>query len=234
MLARMMTNGTSSKGTALLLPRANAVRAMCGGRPSGEECQKRAKRYRGYRAGRTAFGILKPPAGHSAMTDPAYSPQPAEERDSVVAAYSDQFDFLCRLAAQRFRIPSPDDEGVVQEVFVTYLRQRGKVTDERRWLIAAVCNASRAYWRTVRKHEALHDVRGATPSHAEVVGSQLDARTVLRRLPQRCRELLRLKFYDGYTAADLAAHFETTTPYAKLMLHRCMTAARALLHAGER
>lgn len=232
MLARTMTSGRYSKGTVLLLPRPGAANAMCGRRLSREECQKGREGYRGSRE--TAFDILRTPAGNRCMTDPAYSPPEADEHVSLVATYREQFEFLRLIAARRFRIPPPDDEGVVQEVFVTYLRHEAKILDERRWLIAAVCNASRVYLRSVAKHAALHDLRDATPSHAEAVGSRLDARAILRRLPQRCRDVFRLKFFDGCTAADIAAHFETTPLYAKLMIHRCMTAARALLRSGNR
>lgn len=235
MLARMIRVAMSSNDTVLLLPRdGGALHGWNGGRPSGEECQIRTRGYRGDRAGETAFGILERPAGERWMSDAAYAPLSTEHGDRVLTAYREQFAFLRRIAAGRFRIPAPDADAVVHEVFVTYLRRREKVMDERRWLIAAVCNASRVYWRTIAKHEALHDSRGPLPSHADVVTSRVDARMVLGLLPSRCREVLRLKFYEGFTADDLAGYFETTAAYAKLMVHRCMSAARNVLHAGDR
>jgi DNA-directed RNA polymerase specialized sigma24 family protein len=192
---------------------------------------------RDLRAERMAFGILDRPARRSApvnaMSEPLHSPPAVEERDPVVAAYLENFDLLRYIAARKFRIPPPDDEGVVHEVFVTFLRRHSKVLDERKWLVSAVCNASRVYWRSANKHSALHESRPPVVPPTDV-GSRVDAGTVLRRLPRRCRELLGMRFYDGYSAPELAVHFGTTTRYAKLMLHRCMTAARTLVRDWRR
>jgi RNA polymerase sigma factor (sigma-70 family) len=225
---------TGSNGTDVLLPRrrSSAMFEMCGGRPlQEEECQIARWRYHGFRDFGAGFGILRKPL-HTPMTDPSYAPRP-DDSDPFVAAYRQQFEFLRLLATQRFGIPVADAEAIVQEVFVTYLRRQPHVNDERQWLIAGVCNASRAYWRSVAKHDALRDGRSPAPPHSERIGSQLDARTLLRRLPRKCREVLRLKFYDDLSAAEIADRFHTSTGYAKLMIHRCLAAARDLLRGRE-
>lgn len=238
MLDATTTISQSSKGsvgTVLSLPRGSgAARVISDGRPSREECQKRDYRYHGVAGGPVAIldDHRRRTAGHP-MPSRTSMPLDGGTDDPIAAVYDEQFEFLRRIAAGKFGIPAPDDEGIVHDVFVTYLRQRGKVINERRWLVAAVCNACRAYWRSSAKHGALRETRELATSTDSAMSSRIDARRLLRRLPERCRELLRLKFYDGCTANDLAAHYRTSVPYAKLMLHRCMAAARAVLR-GER
>jgi RNA polymerase sigma factor (sigma-70 family) len=150
--------------------------------------------------------------------------------DRATAAYVAHYDLLRFIAARKFGVPEPEVENVVHDVFLAYLRHASQIRDDRSWLVAAVCNGSRAYWRAAAREplpaEALPSVRAAA---AEGSASWLDARALLARLPARCRELLRLRFYDGYSPKELAAHYRTTIGYAKVRLHRCMKAARALL-----
>ncbi|HYI12078.1 MAG TPA: sigma-70 family RNA polymerase sigma factor [Thermoanaerobaculia bacterium] len=161
------------------------------------------------------------------MSQPLPS-DPAPAPDRVIGVYLEHFDLLRFIAMQKFRVPLTEAENLVQEVFVAYLRHYERIGNDRAWLVAAVCNASRAWWRRENRPPfARQLVTEAAVS--DMAASRADARALFARLPPRCRKLLRLRFYDGCSPRELAGHYGTTEGYAKVMLHRCMKTARALL-----
>ena len=81
---------------------------------------------------------------------------PATGRD-VGALYEEYRDLLLFIASRKFRIGDGDAENLIQEVFLAYLQNEAQVENTRSWLVAATCNASRAYWRTQARTESLPD-----------------------------------------------------------------------------
>lgn len=153
-----------------------------------------------------------------------------EAREAIEAAYDTHYGVLEYVVVQRFRIPDADVRPLIHDVFVSYIRNRPRIRDPRAWLLGAAFNSSRQYWRGRGQEEDLSwplTVDGIA-AVADDVATRVDVSTVLRRLPRRCREVLRLRFYEEYSSEELARHFATTAGYARKMVHRCVLNARAM------
>jgi RNA polymerase sigma factor (sigma-70 family) len=173
-----------------------------------------------------------PPGARFAMleTTNAEALLPSER---VEAAYRAHYDVLRFIAARRFKIPTDEICGIIHDVFLSFIRNQARVghtlADERAWLVGGVCNASRYYWR---KHRG----EGLPPDIAEYVDpsavaedaiSRLLLAGVLRSLPERCRELLRKRYSEGYTPDEIAVLASLARGSAKNLISKCLLAARA-------
>jgi len=63
------------------------------------------------------------------------------------ALYHEHFGFLVAVAIRKFRVPESDAETLAHEVFLSYLKDPQHVRDLNKWLLGAICHASRYYWR---------------------------------------------------------------------------------------
>jgi RNA polymerase sigma factor (sigma-70 family) len=163
------------------------------------------------------------------------SPAPAE--DAVATAYRAHYSLLEYIAVQKFRVPDADVRDVIHETVVAFIRHRERVYDEKAWLVGTMCNVSRLYWRRRAPDVADRESGFDEPSGvcaADEISQRVDVGTLLRRMPRRCREVLRLRFFEEYSSSEMAVHFHTTTDYARKMVYRCVSAARALLQVSRR
>ena len=155
--------------------------------------------------------------------------------DDVTAAYRTHYPLLAYLARRRFDIPPEEVEAMVHEVFVAFLRNRTKVVDVRAWLVGAISNRCRLYWRSKGREDAamrrFEDSACITP---ENIAAQVDLAAALRQLNPRCREVLWFRFVESLSSADIAARYGTTAGYARKLVYRCATTARQLLGGGRR
>jgi RNA polymerase sigma factor (sigma-70 family) len=164
------------------------------------------------------------------MADSSAGPAPHNEPD-IATAYRAYYSLLEYVAIQKFHVPDGDVPDVIHEVVVAYIRARPKVYDERAWLVGAICNASRLYWRTHGRDagRSLTTDEDETACAPEDIAQRVDVSTLLRRLPRRCREVLHLRFYEEYSSQEIASHFATTIDYARKMVYRCVSAARLMI-----
>lgn len=163
--------------------------------------------------------------------DDGEPPRGNATRVAVEDAYKEHAELLQQIAENKFNIPPEDAEGVVNEVFTSYLLRRDCVRDPRRWLIGAVCHASRAYWRDVARTSPLPQdyLEYVDPSSPGLEGRIVDRVTMARALTElgpKCRDTLRLYYAEGYSAAEIAVRFGTTPNYVMQLLHACRKRAR--------
>lgn len=146
----------------------------------------------------------------------------------VEIAYERNCGLLRHVARRRFNVPIDDVEPLVHDAFVSYLRHHATVQDERAWLVGAIYNLCREYWST-RGQPSPHT--GDVPSKLllDEISARVDAGIVLSQLSERCREVLRRRFLEGYSTNDLATWLATTVANAKVVVHRCKARAFALL-----
>ncbi len=168
----------------------------------------------------------------TAMTETVDSPGSSERADRLAAVYRDNYPLLSALATRRFRVPDTEVQGVIHEVFVSFLRHEPRIRDTRAWLVGAVCKASQKYWSGGAREEATDLSRCVDPKPLlDTLTARIDAVSALRQLGDRCREVVRLRFFEGLDFDELASRFSITAPSAKLKLARCMQTARQLLGA---
>lgn len=166
------------------------------------------------------------------MAPPAQpTPGPAE----LSALHDQQYRALVRLASLLV-----DDHGlceeIVQDAFVEVWRRRDAVRDPDRlpaYLRSAVLNRARSHLRRaeVRRRDRAQPQRSAPSAETGAVASE-EARQViaaLRRLPERQREVLVLRYYLDLTEAEIAATLGISAGSVKTHAHRGVRAlARSL------
>jgi RNA polymerase sigma factor (sigma-70 family) len=131
---------------------------------------------------------------------------------------------LRRIAVERFGVPRGEAEALVHDIFLTYLADPSHVREVRPYLVGAICNASRNYWR--RKHYEKELFAAETDAHpgaswSDEADLRLMVAFVLARLRPQCRETLRRYYLDGETTDDIAAVMETTKGYVFKLLSTC-------------
>ena len=157
---------------------------------------------------------------------------PADENTLLVErAYRCHGPLLREIAERKFRVPPSDAETLVNEVFVTYLRRQSIVENAEKWLVGAVCHASRGYWRMKGRTEPLPpfvenliDARDPDPE-SRIVGELFVAAGLLR-LERKCRVVITFYYRFGYSAAEIATELNISTGYATQLLSSCRKHAR--------
>jgi len=174
------------------------------------------------------FDVAPPGFARSRMPENRETLLVVSER--VEAAYRANYKLLSYLASARFRIPDDEVCGVIHDVFVSFIRSEAKIirteSDERAWLVGAVCNASRYYWRKHRGGEDMADTRFDPRVLADDAMNRVELAAVLRDLPERCRDLLCRRYVEGYTSEEIASDEALTSGSTRNLISKCLIAAR--------
>ncbi len=153
------------------------------------------------------------------------------ENPGVEDAYRQHAKRLRDIVERKFNVPPLDATGVVNEVFASYILRHESIRDTRKWLVGAVCHASRAYWRDAARTSPLPADVGdyEHPDSPGLEGRIVNRVTMARALDQvghKCRETLRLYYAEGYSAKEIAEHLGTTSGYVMQLLHTCRKRVR--------
>lgn len=164
---------------------------------------------------------------------PASPPAEAPVEVDLGAMYVDYRMLLLSVACRKFRVPECEAENLIQEVFLSYLQAGTRIENAKAWLVAAMCNASRHYWRAQGRTETLpedFDERCDPTSNgvADRVAQEMTVRQALGYLQPRCRQTLYLHYFEGRSAGDVAREMETTNRYAEKLIHNCLKRAREI------
>lgn len=152
------------------------------------------------------------------------------EETRIAVLYRDLGGVLSALMRGRFGIPEEDAENLLHDIFTSLIRCGAVVEDAEKWLIGAACNASRFYWRKQREESAVPDQLWVESGAEQEVA--LDQ--ILDRLPERAREVLRLKYLEGLSGNEIAERYGTSPEYAHVLIHRSLEKARALAREDTR
>ena len=149
------------------------------------------------------------------------------------ALYEEHRELLLHIACRKFRVPEQDAETLMQEVFVSFMETGSGVEDTRAWLVGAMCNASRYYWRTETKSEPLpddphHHTDPHTATIADDFAMSLTLKKAIRYLQPKCRETVYLHYFEGRSASDVAVQMDTTHRYAEKLIHNCLKRLREI------
>jgi RNA polymerase sigma factor (sigma-70 family) len=150
----------------------------------------------------------------------------------VGALYVQYRTLLLYIAGRKFSVPERDSEELVQEALLSLLRSGERIERPRAWLVAAMCNASRGYWRERGRFEAVEGASvGAAAVTIDAVGvERLEREILVRRVLERMRprdcEVLRLHYFERLTAPELATRLDTTAGYAEKLIVKALKRAR--------
>ena len=168
------------------------------------------------------------------MTAVSESTLPRRDEQFFEELYAELFDFLVAVAARKFRVPESDAESLAHEVFLSYLRRSNEVVNVHAWMLGAICHASRYYWRkNGRRVEPLGDDQAferpdpATTHILDSLPDQLAARQALEGLMARDQEILKMRYFEGYSIVEIAQRLGVKSKYAYKLLTK-------VLHRAER
>jgi len=176
---------------------------------------------------------VKPSAAGERNGEGARVDETRPSPEEVGELYTNHRKLLLFIACRKFRVPESDAESLIQEVFLSFLQVGTPIRDVRSWLVAAMCNASRHYWRAQGRTESLPDdigERSDPGSHtiADTFAMKMTMWQTLQYLQPRCRETIQLHYYEGRSAIDVAREFQTTSRYAEKLIHNCLKRVRQI------
>ena len=140
---------------------------------------------------------------------------------------------LMFVGCRKFGVPEEDAEALIQDVFLSYMQSAPRIVKVRAWLVAAMCNASRYYWRSRGRLEALPEDYDQTSDPAldgaaEQWALKISVQQAVGYLDPRCREVLSLHHLEGRSASDVAGLLDTTLRYAEKLIHNCLKRLRQI------
>jgi len=130
------------------------------------------------------------------------------------------------------RVPPGDAEDLVQEVFMSAMKQlRGLRTAAafRGWLGAIARNRAIDYFRGARHNEPLDEVVERTHGVRPAGEDAFEVLDLIRTLPEAYRETLILRLVEGMTGPEIAEQTGLTADSVRVNLCRGMKMLRELL-----
>ncbi|MGH9420219.1 MAG: RNA polymerase sigma factor [Thermoanaerobaculia bacterium] len=171
----------------------------------------------------------------TAAEPPPVAPHSDNDEGEFVRLYEQNYDFLVAVATRKFQVSAVDAEALAHEVFLSYLKRRGEIREVHKWLIGAICHASRYYWRKHgRNTEQLdRELAAARPDPGstnirDLLPIQIAAGEVLDGLPPRYQYILRLRYFEGYSIKEIADHLGVTSKYTQKLVTKCLRRAEEL------
>lgn len=150
------------------------------------------------------------------------------------ALYRVYFPFLRKLAVRKFAIPIDEVDDLVQDVFASYLANPSNVRDVHRYLIGAMCNASRYYWKRKGNSPLSEMGRAEAISSADDLVDEvirnLTIGATLSRLGASCRDALERFYLRGETTVSIASSRDTSPGYICRLLNYCRNRARSVVN----
>lgn len=167
--------------------------------------------------------------------------QPAEGFEQVVETLLLELKPRMQCILRHYRIPAYDAEDLVQEVLISFVRRHDSVENPEAWLVSALKYQCLLFWRKRRKQlctavdagilEILAKHDAPLVEHEDRVR---DLERFLRRIPPRCRKILRLRYGLGFTPKELAVELGYQRSSVSNIVRRCVATLTAELLAVDR
>lgn len=149
-----------------------------------------------------------------------------EESAAVATLYVEYGILLRSIAMRRYDVPPDDAEGLVHDAFVAYLQRHTTIREVKKWLMGAVSNASRHYWRD-RKREAPLPADLAEPedpasaNEAELMPLRFSLGSLVAKLGDKCREAIEQRYWREQSMERIAELLATSPAYVRKLLVIC-------------
>jgi RNA polymerase sigma-70 factor (ECF subfamily) len=135
------------------------------------------------------------------------------------------------------RVPPGDAEDLVQDVFLSAMKQLGKLRTAaafRGWLGAIARNRAMDYFRGAREEAPLDErVAAGRGAGAESGVNGTAALDAIRNLPEAYRETLTMRLVEGMTGPEIARQTGLTPDSVRVNLCRGMKLLREALGGGK-
>ncbi|HEX3577315.1 MAG TPA: sigma-70 family RNA polymerase sigma factor [Thermoanaerobaculia bacterium] len=178
-----------------------------------------------------------PDAINEPQPPPRPPPPPPGEFDAnlFTRIYEENCGLLVSLAVRKFQVPAVDAEALAHEVFLSLIRHFDDVRDLHHWLIGAICNASRYYWRKQGRNTEQLDTEVAAerpdPRSRDVLTdlpNSIAVAEVLEAMPTRWANILRLRYFEGYSIKEIADQENVTSKYMQKLVAKCLQRAEEI------
>ncbi|MDO4564199.1 MAG: sigma-70 family RNA polymerase sigma factor [Clostridia bacterium] len=144
--------------------------------------------------------------------------------EEIIAAYERHADMVYRIAYVYLKNKA-DTEDAVQNTFLKLMERRGaqfnSTEHEKAWLIVTVSNHCRNELR--RRRKSLVSLKEELVVAPEDKGEHIAVLEAIMSLPDRCKTVIYLHYYEGYKTEEIAR-----------MLHRPGSTVRSQLSEGRR
>jgi RNA polymerase sigma factor (sigma-70 family) len=154
--------------------------------------------------------------------------------DAFEALYAEYGLLLRSIAMRRYGIPPDDAEALVHDTFVAYLERHTKINELKPWLMGAVSNGCKHYWRDRKRESPLPDdyEETADPAAEKMADDWAWRITVARlvaRLGEQCRETLKRYYWRDESKETIAATLSLSPGYVLHLLSSCRQRIREML-----
>lgn len=130
----------------------------------------------------------------------------------------------------RYQIPVEDAEDIVQQTMLDLVYKQELINNPEGWVLGSVRNRCVIYWR--KRRSQLYDAvdsailelvaQPAGPSPQDGAGLRHDLERVLSALPERCQEVLRLRYGLGYGPSEVAEAMGYRPSSIRKVTNRCL------------
>lgn len=149
----------------------------------------------------------------------------ADDAEGFDAFYRDRFAPMVKLAGLITQSPDAARD-LVQDAFVRVHRRFDRLDNPSAYLRSAVVNACRS-WQRRAVLERRTAASAPAPGPATLDASEMS--DALRRLPFRQRAALVLRFYGGFTEAEIAESLGCRPGTVGPLIHRGLAALREVI-----
>ena len=164
------------------------------------------------------------------------STPPADETE-FEALYLEYGVLLRTIAMRRYNVPPDDAEALVHDTFIAYLERHTVIRELKPWLMGAVSNSCKHYWRDRKREAPMPDAIDETPAagdEADEWAWRISVGAVVARLGEKCRETLRGYYWREESNERIAANLATSPGYVRQLLVSCRRRVKELLHGTRR
>ena len=154
--------------------------------------------------------------------------------DAFEALYREYGLLLRSIAMRRYGIPPDDAEALTHDTFIAYLERHTKIQELKPWLMGAVCNASKHYWRDRKREAPLpEDVEEtadpASDCTADSWAWRITVAGLVARMGSKCRETLQRYYCADESKEMIAATLSLSPGYVLHLLSSCRQRIREML-----
>jgi RNA polymerase sigma factor (sigma-70 family) len=154
--------------------------------------------------------------------------------DAFEALYTEYGLLLRSIAMRRYGIPPDDAEALTHDTFVAYLQRHTKIHDLKPWLMGAVCNACKHYWRDRKREAPLPEdfeetIDPAANCSADSWAWRITVAGLVARLGTQCRETLQRYYWGDESKETIAATLSLSPGYVLHLLSSCRQRIREML-----